>query len=61
MKTKRFRLATLDAEVKTRTIRIRLILALAEFGFIIRIAIVKIIVAAGPKGLLTERPNGRSR
>jgi hypothetical protein len=61
MKTKRPRLATLNAEVKTRTIRIWFIRALAELGLIVRTAIVKVIVAARSKGLLTERPNRGSR
>ena len=56
-KTKRSRLATFNAEVKAWTIRIRLIRALV--GFVHR-AIIKVIVAVGRQGLLSERPTGGS-
>ena len=51
MKAKRSSLATFNAEVESRTIRIRLIRALAALGLIVGIAIVKVIVAVRPKGL----------
>ncbi len=61
MQTKLSRLATLNAEMKARTIGIRLIRALLQFGFVVQRAIVKVIIAVRRKSLLAEGRSNRSR
>ena len=56
-----FRLALSNAEVKARTIGIRLIRAVVGFVFIVQWTVIKVVVAVGRDGLLSPRPNGSAR
>jgi len=51
----------LNVEVKTWTIRIRLIRAVAGFAFVVQWAVIKIVVAVGRDILLSPRQNGSGR